>query len=73
MNTSVGSGALCTSPKGETTYFQSNMLDKSDFIIPKKILWKDVEFPGSDTIDTQDKVICNENSNYAMIQNKEKG
>ena len=21
------------------------MLDKSDFIIPKKILWKDVEFP----------------------------
>ncbi|RVX07456.1 hypothetical protein CK203_025224 [Vitis vinifera] len=45
MNTSVGSGALCTSPKGETTYFHSDMLDKSDFIIPKKILWKDVEFP----------------------------
>ncbi|WJZ92793.1 hypothetical protein VitviT2T_011770 [Vitis vinifera] len=45
MNTSVGSGALCTSSKGETTYFHSDMLDKSDFIIPKKILWKDVEFP----------------------------
>ncbi|WJZ92657.1 hypothetical protein VitviT2T_011641 [Vitis vinifera] len=45
MNTSVGSGALCTSPKGETTYFHSDMLDKSDFIIPKKILWKDVDFP----------------------------
>ena len=45
MNTSVGSGALCTSPKGETTYFHLDMLDKSDFIIPKKILWKDVEFP----------------------------
>ncbi|RVW91440.1 polyprotein [Vitis vinifera] len=27
MNTSVGSGALCTSPKGETTYFHSDMLD----------------------------------------------
>ena len=24
------------------------------------------------TIDTQDKVICNENMNYAKIQNKEK-
>ena len=45
MNTSVGFGALCTSPKGETTYFHSDMLDKSDFIIPKKILWKDVDFP----------------------------
>ena len=28
---------------------------------------------GSDTIDTQDKVMCNENMNYAMIQNKEEG
>ena len=45
MNTSVGSRALCTSPKGETTYFHSNILDKSDFIIPKKILWKNVDFP----------------------------
>ena len=26
---------------------------------------------GSDTIDTQDKVICNENMNYVKIQNKE--
>ena len=25
------------------------------------------------TIDTQDKVMCNENKNYAMIQNKEEG
>ena len=25
------------------------------------------------TIDTQDKVICNENRNYVMIQNKEEG
>ena len=45
MNTSVGFGALCTSPKGETTLFYSDMLDKSNFIVPKKILWKDVEFP----------------------------
>ena len=45
MITSVGSGALCTSPKGETTLFYSDMLDKSNFIILKKILWKDVEFP----------------------------
>ena len=30
------------------------------------------DFPscGSDTIDTQDKVICNENMNYAKIQSK---
>ena len=26
---------------------------------------------GSNTIDTQDKIICNENMNYAKIQNKE--
>ena len=45
MTTSVGSGAVCTSPKGETTLFYSDMLDKSNFIILKKILWKDVEFP----------------------------
>ena len=44
MTTSVGSGALCTSPKGETTLFYYDMLDKSNFIIPKNILWKDVEF-----------------------------
>ena len=32
-----------------------------------------LDFPsrGSDTIDTQNKVICNENMNYAKIQNKE--
>ena len=25
--------------------YHLDMLDKSDFIIPKKILWKDVDFP----------------------------
>ena len=45
MTKSVGSGSLCTSPKGETTLFHSDMLDKSNFIIPKKIKWSEVEFP----------------------------
>nr|CAN74114.1 hypothetical protein VITISV_036745 [Vitis vinifera] len=45
MTTSVGSGAQCTSPKGETTLFHFDMLDKSNFIIPKKIKWSEVEFP----------------------------
>ena len=45
MTTSVGSGTLCTSPKGEITLFYSDMLDKSNFIVPKKILWNDIEFP----------------------------
>ncbi|KAL6340474.1 hypothetical protein AAG906_006138 [Vitis piasezkii] len=36
MNTSVGSGALCTSPKGETTYFHSDMLDKSVSSSPRR-------------------------------------
>ena len=45
MTTSIGSRALCTSPKGETTLFHSNMLDKTNFIIPKKIKWSEVEFP----------------------------
>ena len=45
MTTSIGSGALCTSTKGETTLFYSDMLDKSNFIIPKKIKWSEVEFP----------------------------
>ena len=45
MTTSIGSRALCTSPKGETTLFHSNMLDKSNFIIPKKIKWSEVKFP----------------------------
>ena len=40
MTTSVGSGALCTSPKGKTTLFHSDMLDKLNFIIPKKIKWR---------------------------------
>ena len=45
MTISVGSEALCTNPKGETTLFYSDMLDKSNFIIPKKIKWSEVEFP----------------------------
>ena len=45
MTTSIGSGALCTSSKGETTLFYSDMLDKLNFIIPKRILWSEVEFP----------------------------
>ena len=45
MTTSVGSRALCTSPKGETTLFHSDMLNNSNFIIPKKIKWNEVEFP----------------------------
>ena len=45
MTTSVGYRALCTSPKGETTLFHSDMLNKSNFIIPKKIKWNEVEFP----------------------------
>ena len=44
MTTSVGSRALCTSPKGETTLFHSNVLNKSNFIIPKRIMWNEVEF-----------------------------
>ncbi|KAL6345597.1 hypothetical protein AAG906_017327 [Vitis piasezkii] len=44
MTTSVGSRALCTSPKGETTLFHSDILNKSNFIIPKKIMWNEVEF-----------------------------
>ena len=45
MTTSIGFGALCTSLKGETTLFHSDMLNKSNFIIPKKIKWNEVEFP----------------------------
>ena len=45
MTTSIGSGALCTNPKGETTLFHFDMLNKSNFIIPKKIKWNEVEFP----------------------------
>ena len=45
MTTSVGFGALCTSPKGETTIFHSDMINKSNFIVPMKIKWNEVEFP----------------------------
>ena len=45
MTTSIGYGALCTNPKGKTTLFHSDMLNKSNFIIPKKIRWNEVEFP----------------------------
>ena len=44
MTTSIGSGALCTNPKGETILFHSNVLNKSNFIIPKRIMWNEVEF-----------------------------
>ena len=44
MTTSVGSGALCTSPKDETTLFHLDVLNKSNFIIPKRIMWNEVEF-----------------------------
>ena len=47
MTTSVGSGALCTSPKGETTLFYSNVINKSNIIVPMKIKWDEVEFPES--------------------------
>ena len=45
MTTTVEFGALCTSPKGETTLFYSDMLNKSNFIISKRIMWNEVEFP----------------------------
>ena len=45
MTTSIRSGALCTSPKGETILFHSNVLNKSNFIISKRIMWNEVEFP----------------------------
>ena len=45
MTTNVGFEALCTSPKGETTIFHSDMRNKSNVIIPKKIKWNEVEFP----------------------------
>ncbi|KAL6335940.1 hypothetical protein AAG906_003565 [Vitis piasezkii] len=43
MTTNVGFGALCTSPKGETILFHSDVLNKSNFIIPKRIMWNEVE------------------------------
>ena len=45
MTTSVGSGALWTSLMGETILFHSDVLNKSNFIIPKRIMWNEVEFP----------------------------
>ena len=45
MTTSVGSGALRTSPKGETTLFHSDVINKSNFIVPMKMKWNEVEFP----------------------------
>ena len=44
MTTSVGSRALCTSPKDKTILFHSNVLNKSNFINPKRIMWNEVEF-----------------------------
>ena len=45
MTTSVGSRVLCTSSKGETTIFHSDVINKSNFIVPMKIKWNEVEFP----------------------------
>ena len=45
MTTSVGSGALCTNLKGEIILFHSDVLNKSNFIILKRIMWNEVEFP----------------------------
>ena len=45
MTTCIGFRALCTSPKGEIIFFHSDVLNKSNFIIPKKIMWNEVEFP----------------------------
>ena len=45
MTTMVGLGGLCTSPKGETILFLSNLISKSNFIIHKKIMWNEVDFP----------------------------
>ena len=42
--TSVGSRTSCTNPKGETILFHLDTLHKSDFIIPKRIMWNKVEF-----------------------------
>ena len=39
---------------------------------PKNLLVHD-KFSNMGFIDTQDKVMCNEQMNYAMIQNKEEG
>ena len=47
MTTSVRSKALCTSPKGETTLFYSDVINKSNIIVPMKIKWDEVEFPES--------------------------
>ena len=44
MTTCIGFRALCTSPKGEIIFFHSDVLNKSNFIIPKKIMWNEVEF-----------------------------
>ena len=44
MTISVGYGALCTSPKGETTLFYSDMINKSNFIVPMKIKWMRLSF-----------------------------
>ena len=45
MTVSIGFGALCTNPKGETIMFHSDVLNKSNFIIPKRIMWNEVECP----------------------------
>ena len=44
MTTSVGSGALCISPKGETTLLYSDLINKFNIIVHMKIKWNEVEF-----------------------------
>ena len=45
MTTSVGCRALCITPKGETTLFHSDVINKSNIIVPMEIKWDEVKFP----------------------------
>ena len=58
----TGSTGRARTPRHTATYLRiaQNTQNKPDF--PSR---------GSNTIDTQDKVICDENINYVKIQNKE--
>ena len=53
-------------PKTNPTSFPVALISQT----PKTRLYAQIIF-GSNTKDTQDKVVCNENINYATIQNKE--
>ena len=62
LRQTTGSTGRAHAPRHITTYprIAQNTQNKPNF--PSR---------GSDTINTQNKVICNENMNYAKIQNKE--